>query len=30
VLMFGAAPLSASIREYFFSLNMYLISGYGK
>lgn len=27
--MYGAAPLSAKTREYFFSLNMYLISGYG-
>ncbi|EAR97244.2 acyl-CoA synthetase (AMP-forming)/AMP-acid ligase II (macronuclear) [Tetrahymena thermophila SB210] len=28
-LMYGAAPLSPAIREYFLSLNMYLISGYG-
>jgi len=28
-LMYGAAPLSSAIREYFLSLNMYLISGYG-
>lgn len=27
--MYGAAPLSSAIREYFLSLNMYLISGYG-
>jgi len=29
-LMYGAAPLSPAIRKYFLSLNMYLISGYGK
>ncbi|CAD8081672.1 unnamed protein product [Paramecium primaurelia] len=28
-LIFGAAPLSPVIREYFLSLNMYLINGYG-
>lgn len=27
--MFGAAPLSPAIREYFLSLNMFLINGYG-
>lgn len=28
-LIFGAAPLNPQIREYFLSLNMYLINGYG-
>ncbi|EGR28339.1 hypothetical protein IMG5_177990 [Ichthyophthirius multifiliis] len=28
-LMYGAAPLSPTIRQYFLSLNMYLISAYG-
>ncbi|CAD8094982.1 unnamed protein product [Paramecium sonneborni] len=28
-LLFGAAPLSPEIREYFLSLNMYLINAYG-
>lgn len=27
--MYGAAPLAPAVREYFLSLNMYLISGYG-
>lgn len=27
--MFGAAPLSPAIREYFLSLNMFLMNGYG-
>ena len=28
-LMFGAAPLSPNIRDYFLSLNMFLMNGYG-
>ena len=28
-LMFGAAPMQVSTRQYFLSLNMYLINGYG-
>lgn len=28
-LVFGAAPLSPEIREYFLSLNLFLINGYG-
>jgi long-chain-fatty-acid--CoA ligase ACSBG len=28
-LMFGAAPLATEIREYFLSLNLFLINGYG-
>jgi hypothetical protein len=28
-LLFGAAPLAADIRQYFLSLNMFLINGYG-
>jgi long-chain-fatty-acid--CoA ligase ACSBG len=27
--MFGAAPLSPIIRDYFLSLNIFLINGYG-
>jgi len=27
--MFGAAPLSPAIRDYFLTLNMFLINGYG-
>jgi len=28
-LIFGAAPLNPTIRDYFLTLNMYLINGYG-